>query len=139
MESVGSAVGKQMRNQGVLAVIYALLGILLYISFRCALLVAAEKVGVTEVATAAVTVVEKEGERAVAKAAATEAAATAAVASAAAAATAPTATAAGAEAARAAPTAASTAAPTAVTTAAAARRAALGRQRFRRPSSTGRP
>ena len=34
LESVGSAVGKQMRNQGVLSVIYALLGILLYISFR---------------------------------------------------------------------------------------------------------
>lgn len=34
LESVGSAVGKQMRNQGALAVIYALLGILLYISFR---------------------------------------------------------------------------------------------------------
>ncbi|MCA9538224.1 MAG: protein translocase subunit SecF [Myxococcales bacterium] len=34
LESVGSAVGKQMRNQGVLAVIYALIGILLYVSFR---------------------------------------------------------------------------------------------------------
>ncbi|MCB9522006.1 MAG: protein translocase subunit SecF [Myxococcales bacterium] len=34
LESVGSAVGKQMRNQGVLAVLYALIGILLYISFR---------------------------------------------------------------------------------------------------------
>ncbi len=34
LESVGSAVGKQMRNQGVLSVIYALIGILLYISFR---------------------------------------------------------------------------------------------------------
>ncbi len=34
LESVGSAVGKQMREQGSLAVIYALLGILLYISFR---------------------------------------------------------------------------------------------------------
>ena len=34
LESVGSAVGKQMRNQGILSVIYALLGILLYISFR---------------------------------------------------------------------------------------------------------
>ncbi len=34
LESVGSAVGKQMRNQGFLAVIYALLGILLYVSFR---------------------------------------------------------------------------------------------------------
>ena len=33
-ESVGSAVGKQMRNQGILAVLYALIGILLYISFR---------------------------------------------------------------------------------------------------------
>lgn len=34
LESVGSAVGKQMRNQGALAVLYALLAILLYISFR---------------------------------------------------------------------------------------------------------
>ena len=34
LTSVGSAVGKQMRNQGVLSVIYALLGILLYVSFR---------------------------------------------------------------------------------------------------------
>jgi preprotein translocase subunit SecF len=34
LESVGSAVGKQMRNQGVLAVLYALIGILLYVSFR---------------------------------------------------------------------------------------------------------
>ena len=34
LESVGSAVGKQMREQGALSVIYALLGILLYISFR---------------------------------------------------------------------------------------------------------
>jgi len=34
LESVGSAVGKQMRNQGILSVIYALIGILLYISFR---------------------------------------------------------------------------------------------------------
>lgn len=33
-ESVGSAVGQQMRNQGILAVLYALIGILLYISFR---------------------------------------------------------------------------------------------------------
>ena len=33
-ESVGSAVGTQMRNQGILSVIYALLGILLYVSFR---------------------------------------------------------------------------------------------------------
>ncbi|MEE2757312.1 MAG: protein translocase subunit SecF [Myxococcota bacterium] len=33
-ESVGSAVGAQMRNQGILSVIYALLGILLYVSFR---------------------------------------------------------------------------------------------------------
>ena len=33
LTSVGSAVGKQMRNQGVLSVIYALLGILLYVSF----------------------------------------------------------------------------------------------------------
>ena len=34
LESVGSAVGKQMRNQGILAVLYALIGILLYVSFR---------------------------------------------------------------------------------------------------------
>ncbi len=34
LESVGSAVGKQMREQGALSVLYALLGILLYISFR---------------------------------------------------------------------------------------------------------
>ncbi|MCB9549226.1 MAG: protein translocase subunit SecF [Myxococcales bacterium] len=34
MESVGSAVGRQMRNQGILAVLYALIGILLYVSFR---------------------------------------------------------------------------------------------------------
>jgi preprotein translocase subunit SecF len=34
LESVGSAVGKQMRQQGALSVLYALLGILLYISFR---------------------------------------------------------------------------------------------------------
>lgn len=34
LESVGSAVGRQMRNQGALAVLYALIGILLYISFR---------------------------------------------------------------------------------------------------------
>ena len=34
IESVGSAVGRQMRNQGILAVFYALIGILLYISFR---------------------------------------------------------------------------------------------------------
>ncbi len=34
LESVGSAVGRQMRNQGILAVLYALLGILLYLSFR---------------------------------------------------------------------------------------------------------
>ncbi len=34
LESVGSAVGKQMREQGALAVLYALIGILLYISFR---------------------------------------------------------------------------------------------------------
>lgn len=34
MESVGSAVGAQMRNQGVLAVLYALIGILIYVSFR---------------------------------------------------------------------------------------------------------
>ena len=34
LESVGSAVGTQMREQGALSVIYALLGILLYISFR---------------------------------------------------------------------------------------------------------
>lgn len=34
MESVGSAVGAQLRNQGILAVLYALIGILLYISFR---------------------------------------------------------------------------------------------------------
>lgn len=34
LESVGSAVGRQMRNQGILAVLYALVGILLYISFR---------------------------------------------------------------------------------------------------------
>lgn len=33
-EAVGAAVGKQMRNQGILAVIYALIGILLYVSFR---------------------------------------------------------------------------------------------------------
>ncbi|MGC6418905.1 MAG: protein translocase subunit SecF [Bradymonadia bacterium] len=33
-ESVGSAVGAQMRNQGILSVIYALIGILLYVSFR---------------------------------------------------------------------------------------------------------
>lgn len=33
-EAVGAAVGRQMRNQGVLAVIYALIGILLYVSFR---------------------------------------------------------------------------------------------------------
>lgn len=33
-EAVGSAVGRQMRNQGILAVIYALIGILLYVSFR---------------------------------------------------------------------------------------------------------
>lgn len=34
LESVGSAVGKQLRNQGILAVLYALIGILLYVSFR---------------------------------------------------------------------------------------------------------
>lgn len=34
LESVGSAVGRQLRNQGILAVLYALIGILLYISFR---------------------------------------------------------------------------------------------------------
>lgn len=34
LESVGSAVGRQMRNQGILAVLYALIGILLYVSFR---------------------------------------------------------------------------------------------------------
>jgi preprotein translocase subunit SecF len=34
VESVGSAVGKQLRNQGILAVLYALIGILLYLSFR---------------------------------------------------------------------------------------------------------
>jgi len=34
LESVGSAVGEQMRNQGILAVIYALAMILFYISFR---------------------------------------------------------------------------------------------------------
>jgi preprotein translocase subunit SecF len=34
LESVGSAVGAQMREQGILAIIYALIGILLYISFR---------------------------------------------------------------------------------------------------------
>ncbi len=33
-ESVGSAVGKQLRDQGILAVLYALIGILLYVSFR---------------------------------------------------------------------------------------------------------
>jgi preprotein translocase subunit SecF len=33
-EAVGAAVGRQMRNQGVLSVIYALIGILLYVSFR---------------------------------------------------------------------------------------------------------
>jgi len=33
-ESVGSAVGAQMRNQGILSVLYALIGILLYVSFR---------------------------------------------------------------------------------------------------------
>ena len=33
-ESVGAAVGRQMRNQGILAVFYALIGILLYVSFR---------------------------------------------------------------------------------------------------------
>ena len=33
-EAVGAAVGRQMRNQGVLAVLYALIGILLYVSFR---------------------------------------------------------------------------------------------------------
>lgn len=34
MESVGSAVGKQMREQGALSLIYAILGILLYVAFR---------------------------------------------------------------------------------------------------------
>lgn len=34
LESVGSAVGEQLRNQGILAVLYALIGILLYVSFR---------------------------------------------------------------------------------------------------------
>lgn len=34
LESVGTAVGIQMRNQGILAVIYALAMILLYVSFR---------------------------------------------------------------------------------------------------------
>lgn len=34
LESVGSAVGRQMRNQGILAMLYALIGILLYVSFR---------------------------------------------------------------------------------------------------------
>ncbi len=34
LESVGSAVGEQMRNQGILALIYAILGILLYVTFR---------------------------------------------------------------------------------------------------------
>lgn len=34
LESVGEAVGEQMRNQGILAVLYALIGILLYVSFR---------------------------------------------------------------------------------------------------------
>ena len=34
VETVGSAVGEQMRNQGILAVLYALIGILLYVTFR---------------------------------------------------------------------------------------------------------
>jgi len=34
VESVGSAVGEQMRNQGILALLYALVGILLYVTFR---------------------------------------------------------------------------------------------------------
>lgn len=34
LESVGSAVGTQLRNQGILAVLYAIIGILLYIGFR---------------------------------------------------------------------------------------------------------
>jgi preprotein translocase subunit SecF len=34
MESVGSAVGKQMREQGALSLLYAILGILLYVAFR---------------------------------------------------------------------------------------------------------
>ncbi len=34
LESVGSAVGAQMRNQGALSLIYAMLGIVLYIAFR---------------------------------------------------------------------------------------------------------
>jgi len=34
LESVGSAVGKQMREQGALALLYAVIGILLYVVFR---------------------------------------------------------------------------------------------------------
>lgn len=34
LESVGSSVGAQLRNQGILAVLYALIGILLYVGFR---------------------------------------------------------------------------------------------------------
>jgi preprotein translocase subunit SecF len=34
MESVGSAVGSQMREQGALSLLYAMLGILLYVAFR---------------------------------------------------------------------------------------------------------
>jgi preprotein translocase subunit SecF len=34
VETVGSAVGEQMRNQGILALLYALIGILLYVTFR---------------------------------------------------------------------------------------------------------